>query len=301
MIKIFARLLMIIYRAGYNLVHNDGLEMAGYLTFLGLLSLFPFIVMIVAGCGLIGQGEMGVKFIAMLTEHAPQEGIAALLPRIREITEGPPPTLLTVSIFSALWTSSSAVEGLRGVLNRAYRVSDPPHFFFRRLVSLIQIIVVTITIIVVMGVLVFAPIALQHFVRATGMEIPPEFQELFFHYFIYVSGGVLFLIVASLYYVLPNVQISFLSVIPGALLVVMLWVTGAGALSFYFENISAVNIIYGSLSSLIFTLLFFYVMNIIFIYGAEFNHALRGTRRMVRRVRAQRHIRRASLAKSKLD
>jgi membrane protein len=35
-----------------------------------------------------------------------------------------------------------------------------------------------------------------------------------------------------------------------------------------------VNIIYGSLSSFIATLIFFFVMNVIFIYGAEFNHQL---------------------------
>jgi len=292
MIKFSTRLLTVFYRSGYNLVHNDGLELAGYLTFLGILSLFPFLVMIVAAAGFIGQGELSAEFIALLTQHAPQEALAALMPRIEEITSGPPQGLLTVSILSALWTSSSAVEGLRNVLNRAYQVSDPPHFFLRRLMSLAQIIFFTLLIIIVMGILVFAPLALHGFMKATGIDVPLMVRHVFVDYFVYISAAVLFFIVASLYHLLPNVKLSLLDVVPGALLVVGLWVAGAGVLSFYFETISAVNVIYGSLSSLIVTLIFFYVLNIIFIFGAEFNHVLRGTRHVYRRVQAQRLFRR---------
>jgi hypothetical protein len=46
----------IFYRAGDHLVDNDGIEFAGYLTFLSLLALFPFLVLIVATAGFIGQG-----------------------------------------------------------------------------------------------------------------------------------------------------------------------------------------------------------------------------------------------------
>lgn len=300
MLKIFGRTIAVLYRAGYNFVHNDGMELAGYLTFLGILSLFPFLVMIVAATGFIGQGEIGTEFIAFLAQRAPQEAMGALLPRIEEITQGPPQTLVTLSIFSALWTSSSAVEGLRTVLNRAYKVNDPPHFFFRRLMSLIQIIIFTLLVIIVMGILVFAPIALREFAQMTGITVPNEIQTLLIDNFVYIGAGVLFTVVASLYYVLPNVQQSLFSVAPGAMLVVGLWVTGAGALTFYFENFSTLNIIYGSLSRLIVTLLFLYVMTIIFIYGAEFNHALLGTRRMIRRLRAQRYYRRSSVRKLKL-
>ena len=38
---------LLLYRAGDNLVDNDGVELAGYLTFLALLALFPFLVLIV--------------------------------------------------------------------------------------------------------------------------------------------------------------------------------------------------------------------------------------------------------------
>ena len=77
-----------------------------------------------------------------------------------------------------------------------------------------------------------------------------------------------------MYYVLPNVKQTLRNVIPGALLVVFLWVSGAILTSFYLTKVSQLTIIYGSLSGFIATLIFFYVMILIFIYGAEFNHQL---------------------------
>ena len=265
---------MVVYRAAYNLIHHDGMEHAGYLTFLAILAMFPFLVLILSAFGFIGQGALGTRFIEQVISHLPKESVAALLPRISEITALPPQGLLTVSILGALWTSSSAVEGIRNVLNRAYRVSAPPHFFFRRMISMAQIVVVTLLVMVVMGILVFAPIAVQGFFQLTGLQVPSSITHVLVDNFIYIGAGVLFVVVASVYYILPNIKQSMLAVVPGAAMVVALWVLGAGGVAFYMDNISSVNLIYGSLSSFIATLIFFYVMNIIFIYGAEFNHAL---------------------------
>lgn len=265
---------LVLYRAGYNLVWNDGIELAGYLTFLTILSLFPFCVLIISAFGFIGQGDMGAQFIDFLIDHLPQEAVSALMPRIDEITSGPPQGLLTIAILGAIWTSSSAVEGMRTVLNRAYKVSEPPHFFFRRMMSIAQILIFTLAILLVMVILVFAPIAMQAFMRITGLLVPVAIEHVFVDYFVYIGAAILFAGVAGLYYVLPNVKQTFLGVAPGAMLVVMLWIAGTSAITYYFTSIGQFNIIYGSLSSFIATLIFFFVMNIIFIYGAEFNHVL---------------------------
>ena len=263
-----------IYRAGDNLVENDGIELAGYLTFLELLSLFPFLVILVALTGFIGQGEAGSAFVNLIISHMPETATQILKPRIDEIISGPPQGLLTLSILGALWTSSSAVEGFRTVLNRAYQVSEPPTYILRRLLSILQMILFTLILIVVMLVLVLAPIIIAKIERETGLDLPPGMALFFAQDFFYFSILAMFLIVASLYYWLPNIRQSLIGVVPGALMVVGGWILGAKLVAFYLTNVSQVNLIYGSLSGFIATLLFFFVMNIIFIYGAEFNHEL---------------------------
>lgn len=266
-------ILHLFYKSGDNLVENDGLELAGYLTFLAILSLFPFLVLIVAMAGFIGQGELGTQFIELLVTHLPEEAVSALMPRIHEIMSGPPLPLLGISVLGTLWTSSSLVEGLRTVLNRAYGVSNPPTYVWRRFMSIVQIIAFTIIIILVMFLLVLAPVLIDPFMRWIGFEAFVLKQFLTYD-FVYIGALIIFVAVASLYYVLPNIKQSMIKVAPGALLVVVLWIAGAAGLSAYLDNVHQVNIVYGSLSGLIATLLFFYVMNTLFIYGAEFNHLL---------------------------
>ena len=263
-----------IYRAGDNLVENDGIELAGYLTFLELLSLFPFLVILVAVTGFIGQGEAGSAFIQLVINHMPDAAVNVLKPRIDEIISGPPQGLLTLSILGALWTSSSVVEGFRTVLNRAYQVSEPPTYILRRMLSMLQIILFSLILIVVMLVLVLAPVVMAKIEHETGLDLPPELTAFFMQDFFYFSILAMFLMVASLYYWLPNIKQSLIGVLPGALIVVAGWISGAALVVFYLTNVSQVNLIYGSLSGFIATLLFFFVMNVIFIYGAEFNHEL---------------------------
>lgn len=266
--------LMLLYRAGDNLVENDGMELSGYLTFLSLLALFPFLVLIVATAGFFGQGEVGAQFIEFTINHLPASAVNAIRPRIDEIMSGPPQGLLTVAILGAIWTASSAVEGMRTVLNRAYQVSEPPNYYFRRFLSILQILLFTVLIIIIMTVLVLAPLFLVSLTAATGVRIPVEIETFFVEDFLYVAGAMLFVAIASLYYWLPNIKQSLWAVVPGALMVVGLWIAGAGLVTFYLDNVNQLNIIYGSLSGFIATLIFFYVMNVIFIYGAEFNHEL---------------------------
>ena len=253
---------------------NYGVETAGYLTFIMLLSLFPYLILMVSAAGLVGQGETGRQFIELFLQHLPKEGVDTLYPRIIEIISGPPHELLTFAVFSAIWTSSSGIEGVRSMLNRAYHVKAPPKYLARRITSVGQIIAFTAAIIMFMLTLVFVPIAFNYLTEFTGIEIPIKLQSFMKHYFIYFGVFVLFAIVASLYYILPNVKQTPRRVLPGAILVVALWIGAAVGVSFYLTSISQLTPVYGSLSGFIATLIFFYVMIVIFIYGAEFNHEL---------------------------
>lgn len=265
---------LLCYQAGRNLVGNYGLEVSGYLTFLVLLALFPYLVLIVSAAGVIGQGAMGRDFINFVMQNLPGDAVAALQPRIEEIISGPPQSLLTFAILGAIWTSSSAVEAIRGVLNRAYHVRKPPSYFSRRMTSIGQIFLLTLFILIVMCVFVVAPIVIRGFSYYTGISMPLELNLFLRDYFTYIAVVALFGLIATFYYVLPNLKQRWREVAPGALLVVALWIGAASLVRFYLNDISNVTLIYGSLSGFIGTLIFFYVMNLIFIYGAEFNHAL---------------------------
>ncbi len=262
----------ILYYAGYHMVMHDGIEFAGYLSFLALLSIFPFMVFFVALAGYLGEAELGMALMEFMESNLPSHVIHAIEPRITEIILGPTPSLLTISILGAIWTSSSAVEGLRTVLNRAYRVTSPPAYIWRRTLSVFQFILFTMVSMIAMITLIFTPIILDKMVDVLNLSV--ESTLLISRITVSFSGMLIFLGICSLYYMLPNIKQRFINVMPGAFLVMLLWLGFASLFSSYLANFRQVNLIYGSLEGIIATLLFFYVLNIIFIYGAEINYLI---------------------------
>lgn len=258
------------YDAGYHTIEHDGIEHAGYIAFLTLLSLFPFLVFVFSIAGALGRQEIGVEFINEIRNILPHDVMTSLQPRIEEILSGPPQGLLTLAVIGIIWTSSSIVEGVRTTLNRAYRVSNPPRYIFRRLLSMAQILILTFLVVVAMFFITIAP-NLWDFLQENlnfHFAIDPHLSKLRY----YISSYVIFFAIAVSYYVLPNIKQSLISVLPGALIVLALWLTSAHLFASYIEYYRQLNIVYGSLANLIITLIFFYVLAVIYIFGAEFNY-----------------------------
>ncbi|WP_370664243.1 YihY/virulence factor BrkB family protein [Candidatus Orientia mediorientalis] len=259
-------------QATFKTIEHDGIEHAGYMAFMILLSIFPFVIFFLASSSFLGVSELGKNGISMLLSNLPMNISEALVPRIHEILDHPPQSLLTLAILGTIWTSSSFVEGIRTILNRVHQVNSPPPYWLRRLLSIVQFLITSMIIFLTIVLLVFIPIILR--------KIPPT---IFFTKTLSPIWGLLryvfivttlFFTVSTIYYFVPNTNLKFIEVVPGAIVTVMLWIFSGTILSKSTAYYSQLNLIYGSLGSIIITLLFFHIIAIIFIYGAEFNHQL---------------------------
>lgn len=260
------------YKATVNTINHDGVEHAGYLAFLGLLSLFPFLVVVFALAGFVGAGETGAVFITHTLATLPKNFTQALEPRIIEIISGPPQGLLTVSIVGAIWTASSAVEGLRTILNRAYHVGTPPAYWFRRLLSILQLLFFTFIMVSGILLLVIIPLLLHFVEQWLGVAFLSTSEAWLGHVAWIGTLAILFFAICYIYYIIPNIKQRFVSVAPGAAVVVVCWFAAAYLFTQYLAHFDQVNLIYGSLGGFIAAMIFLYICNVIFIFGAELNH-----------------------------
>ena len=243
------------------------------MAFMILFSLFPFIIFLLALTSFLGVYELGHNFVDFLIKGLPVNVVPIITNRLEEITKAPHQSLMRLAILGTIWTSSSFVESLRTILNRIYLLKRPPSYLLRRLFSIIQIFLITISLAFLMFLLVIVPIIFNKIPQLeTIFNIMNNYHLpwVYLRYFlIFIS---LFIGVMFLYYVIPNVKMKFSQVISGALLTVVLWWGSAMLLSRYIIYYNQLSIIYGSLGSIILTLLFFYIISVIFIYGAEFNY-----------------------------
>jgi membrane protein len=251
-------------------IRQDGVEHAGYLAFLSILSLFPFLIFLVAIIGFFGASDIGAIFVQEILTSIPKEISQALAPRINEIVSGPPQRFLTIAILGVIWTASSSVEGCRTILNRANRVNLPPPYIFRRLIAIVEFFVIIFCVIIGIIIFVFLPIVIEKLETNFNINLHQEYA--FFILRNFAIFAILTFATSLLYYALPNSKQKFYQTIPGSLLVVILWFLLIKVFSFYLNNFHQINFVYGSLAGIIVSLVFFYLLALIFILGAEFNY-----------------------------
>ncbi|MDJ1257726.1 MAG: YihY/virulence factor BrkB family protein [Candidatus Midichloria sp.] len=268
----------IIYRSLINTINHDGIEHAGYLSFLLMLTIFPSLVFFTAIIGTLSS-LVDIPLVTTLTNliiNSPWASfIDSLKPRIIEITTLPPQSFLTIAIISAIWTASSIFEGIRTTLNRAYHVKNPPAYLLRRLFSILEFIIVIIILAVAICILIIIP-AMWDFLEKHIVIPDAQIISLIDKDLEVLRSTILYLFsivfVSYLYYSLPNKKQKFTKILPGAVLVLFCWAAFSKIFKYYISYFPQINMIYGSIAGIIISLLFFYFCSLILIYGAEFNY-----------------------------
>jgi membrane protein len=248
----------------HDLIDQDGVEHAGYLSFLVLFSIFPFIIFFLALSSLLGFGQFGIDLVNQLTLTIPGDAVQQ---RLQELINIPPTSLMNLAIMGSIWTASSFVEGLRTILNRIYNLSALPSYLFRRMLSILQFFIISMFLFCGMMILVIIPVLASKFSQID--VVINNFWGTMRYVLIFIC---LFFSSSALYYIIPNVKINYAEVLPGSFLTVCLWLISGYLLSNYIRYYSQLNFVYGSIANIIITMIFFYVVNIIFIYGAAFNY-----------------------------
>lgn len=270
------KLIKFLYIAGERTVEHDGVEHAGYMSFMVLLTMFPFIVFFLALTSFLGASEVGDELLNFMADNLPRNTTEILQKRFLEMKHSPPPSLLTLAVAGTIWTASSFLEGLRTILNRIYEISTPPTYWYRRILSIVQFLAISVTISFIMFLLVVIPLMIKsipelyNLINFTIDTIPFIKETRIIT--VYFS---LFITVCALYYIIPNAKLTLKEIMPGALLTTILWVASGTLLSRYIDSWTQLNLIYGSIGGIILTLTFFYVISMLFIYGAEVNYMLR--------------------------
>jgi membrane protein len=83
------------------------------------------------------------------------------------------------------------------------------------------------------------------------------------------------LVVAAVYRFAPNSDLTFRSVLPGAVVAVLFWALASLAFSFFLGVIPVHGVAYGSLGTAISLLLYLYFSAAVLLFGAELNAELR--------------------------
>jgi membrane protein len=277
---------LICYKKAFlDTINQDGIEHAGYLSFLSMLAIFPFMIIMTASFAFIVPwflgGEEGAKLLIFMQNFLTNnEFTRALAPRLLEITSNPPDSFLGLALISIIWTASSLLEGIRTILNKAYRVTNPPSYLWRRLSSIVQFIIISSLFIFLLFLIKFLPFASNALLGVIVKDNNYPLIKNLLSWIIFLDNylGTLvtlcatFLLLSYIYYLVPNKEQKFSHTFFGTFNTIVWWWLMGKAFKYYLSVFQQINLVYGSIAGVIIALLYFYICSIVFIYGAELNY-----------------------------
>ena len=244
--------------------------MAGNMAFLGMLALFPFLIFLVALSGFFGKTEYGQDAIAIFLSNFPTEVATIVARPIEGIIQNTGGEILTISILFSLWTAASGVEAARAAITKAYGEEYSRVFWRRQIENLVIVILAAIIALISMGLLVLAPYILSGLEQFISL---PESVHKFIGFARFGLGPLaLFMALWSLYFALsPHKHFKRLFHTPGALLALTVWIATGLSFSTYLKFAPQLSVAYGSLAGVLIAQIFFFIVSIGFIVGAEYN------------------------------
>jgi membrane protein len=240
-------------------------DVAGALTFAGVLALFPFLVFLVALASLVIDPKMAESLVADLSTVAPPQVTQILGDRIRSLGAGGNPGLLTVGALGAIWAASGGMAALVRALNTAYDVEETRPFWKVRGLAVLTTLVIAAILLAAALIAVATP--------AVAGALGPVGAVLVWVR-LPLAALLMMLVLALLYRYLPNTGQRFQLITPGAIAAVILWVVASWGFSLYVSNFGKYEASYGALGGVVVFLLWMWISSQVVLLGAEINSLL---------------------------
>ena len=279
--NIFKKSFYSFYESFCNLVNHDGIEISGYLAFLMILSIFPcaifFTKLITILYYFVDEQELLDSLVKTLNsfEKLP---IRQIKDELTDILTGPSRILINIAIIGIVWTASSTTQALKYAMNKAYGTTQSSPYILTRLYSILQFMLVSSVTIMITSLLQFLPRIVNYINENFANNYLRSFDTKILQYLENYNDSfnlvLLFIYIIWINIMLPNKKLRISEVCIGSLFTLVGWIISSEILMIYFTKFLQFSIIYGSLAKIVSVLIYFYVISIFFIWGAELNSLL---------------------------
>ena len=270
---------------------DDGWAIASHIALSGLMSLFPFFLVLTAVAGIIGSTDLAREAARLVLEAWPEQVSGPIALEIQHVLEGQQQRVLTVGAALALFFASSGVESVRIGLNRAYSVIDNRSMWLLRLESIGYVILGLVSVLALSFLVLLAPLIIRAVKKFVPMRLPtqlpnyvpnylssllaelPDFDDTMITVYRFTLAAMLIIVpLIVVHKWLPAGGRRFRDIMPGILATLVMWLIAGVVFGRYLADFAfTYSVYYAGLASPMIALAFLYFTASIFIYGGELN------------------------------
>ncbi len=247
---------------------DDMITYAASLSYWVFLSLFPFIIFLLALLGLLNLTSLFDWLIKQSQTMLPGQASGLVKSIVSQVRTQAASGLLSFGAILALWLASAAVRAAMHALNVAYDTEDRA-VWKKFPLSILYTLVLAVLVVAAVGLMVLGRTAAQWFGQLVGLG--SLFVTLWTWLRIPVAVVLMMLVLALIYYLFPKTNQPFRFITPGAVIAVIAWVAASLGFSWYVKNFAHYSATYGAIAAVIVLLLYFFISAAIMLFGAEIN------------------------------
>jgi membrane protein len=268
----------VLKRTGKEFSEDNLTDWAAALTYYGVLSIFPALIVLVSILGLIGESATD-PLLENLGSVAPGPAQDIFTSAIENLqgSQGAAGVFFIIGILAAIWSASGYIAAFMRASNAIYDMPEGRPIWKTLPVRVgLTVVLIVLTVISAVAVVLSGALAKEAGNLLGLGDTAVQVWDI-------AKWPVLLLLVsfmfAVLYWAAPNVkQAGFRWISPGGILAVIGWVIASAAFAFYVANFGSYNKTYGALAGPIVFLVWLWVSNIMILLGAEFNAELERSR-----------------------
>jgi membrane protein len=247
-------------------------RLAAALSYYAIFSLAPLLIIVISVAGLILGSQQNVQQdvlnqISNVVGPNTADFVGNLIANTRSQNSGIIGTI--VGVVTLLVGATGAFNQLHEALNTIWEVTEAPESGF---MNILKARLLSFTVVLGIGFLLLVFLVIDTGLAAIGQfasNLIPGSEFVWQGVNFLVSFGIVIVLFAMIYKILPDVKIEWRDVWLGASFTAFLFAVGKWVLGFYFSTVG-VGSAYGAAGSLIVLLLWIYYSAQILFFGAEF-------------------------------
>lgn len=248
----------------YNEINSKAAEMSFYL----LLSMFPFLIFTISIIVYIPTFHLN-KSILTIRNIIPESVFTIILSIINSAIDNKSLGFLILSFVFTLWTSSRGIRSLIRWMNKSYKVKETRSFFKVCIISFIFTISISVLIFSSIILLIYGELIGYFIFNIIGLNSIFIYIWNILRYIVGISTFIIILF--NLYKYTPNKKIKTEDVIPGSIIAALVWLFISFFYSYYTNNYSNYEVIYGSIGGIIVLITWLYLSSWSILIGLEVN------------------------------
>jgi membrane protein len=252
------RLILAFREAGMRFSRDGCAFLSQAIAFNALFAIFPLLVLVLTAASVVFPNA-DEQVLSFFDTFAPalHDTVAANLQTYvygRGVSSA-------IAFVVVVWAAKNLFMGLAYALNRALAVPKSRPLLHDMLLSIIMLPLTGLVMLVAIGM----PVVVSVVFTFAHVTDPRNVSQILAYL---ASMAIVFVIVIFLYTFLPNRRVRWQFAVPGASFVAIAWPAVQFAFALYTVHVDFTHV-YGALSAPLVLLLWFYLIGVIFLFGAE--------------------------------